>query len=303
MGAGYTVPVLLYKFFPVSLFLVGLGVVYGVTTAVSAQISARSAEPILPPPVEGREVRIAVVSNNPTVTTSPDVGREESETAEEFSEEEPAVVADVSEVEEPLEEADYSATELLASLMSEEEMLENLREIPVRSREVARAVPTVPFYSQFRDISAPSWQKVGCGIASLAMIIDFYAGEVEPVDALLNRGIAANAFLSNAGWIHAGLINLSKPYGLNGKTVSWAHLSTDGAFAELKKALAEGPVMASVHYTFEPTNPIPHLVVITGVEGGKVFYNDPAEASGGGSLSIEKFNRAWKKRYIEIRPV
>ena len=294
---------MIHKLFPILLFIVELGVVYGVTTAVSAHISTGSIELAVPLSVEKREVRIEVVSNSPAVTVSSTINIVEMEIDKELSKEVLVVETDSSTIEEYEEETDYSATVLLATLMSEEEMLENLQEIPVQSRVVARDVPTVPFYSQFADISSPTWQKVGCGIASLAMLIDFYAGEVESVDALLNRGIATNAYLNNAGWIHAGLINLSKPYGLNGQTVSWAHLGTDGAFAELKKALADGPVMASVHYTFEPTNPIPHLVVITGVADGKVFYNDPAEASGGGSLSIEKFQRAWKKRYIEIRPV
>lgn len=164
------------------------------------------------------------------------------------------------------------------------------------------AVFEVPFYSQFADISSASWQKVGCGIASLAMLIDFYADGVESVDSLLNRGIASGSFLSDAGWIHAGLIGLSKKYGLDGGSYSLAGESSDEAFAQLESVLKEGPVMASVHYTFEPTNPIPHLVVVRGVRDGLVFYNDPAEPAGGGSLSIEKFKRAWKQRYIAIRP-
>lgn len=164
-------------------------------------------------------------------------------------------------------------------------------------------VYSVPFYSQFTDISSAHWQKVGCGIASLAMLIDFYSDDVERVDELLDRGIKEGAFLSDAGWIHQGLINLVGRYNLSGESISLAHLSLDNAFLEFEKALIEGPVMASVHYTFEPTNPIPHLVVINGVKDGKVFYNDPAEKKGGGSLSIEKFKKAWKKRYIKIRPV
>jgi hypothetical protein len=90
---------------------------------------------------------------------------------------------------------------------------------------------------------------------------------------------------------------------LDGESYSLQHLSADVAFSKFSSVVAEGPVMASVHYTFEPTNPIPHLVVITGVRDGQVFYNDPAEEAGGGSLSIEKFQRAWKQRYIEIRPI
>ncbi len=161
----------------------------------------------------------------------------------------------------------------------------------------------MPFYSQFDDITPVSWQKVSCGIASVAMLIDYYSDENVSPDALLEQGIAAGSFLSDAGWIHAGLIRLSHQFGLDGASHSLSHLGMADAFTELSAVVDEGPVMVSVHYTFEPTNPIPHLVVVNGVRDGKVFYNDPAEVSGGGSLSIEKFKRAWKKRYISIRPV
>lgn len=163
-------------------------------------------------------------------------------------------------------------------------------------------VYTVPFYSQFTDISKPSWRKVGCGIASLAMLINFYEPKVVSTDTLLDAGIAANAFLPDAGWTHQGLINLSTKYGLTGSTKSFAGASMETAFEGLKTALSEGPVMVSVHYTFEPTNPIPHLVVVNGVEDGLVYYNDPAESAGGHTISITKFQNAWKKRYIAIRP-
>lgn len=164
-----------------------------------------------------------------------------------------------------------------------------------------QTIHTVPFYSQFTDISAPEWQKIGCGIASLAMLIDFYKPGEITVDGLLDEGIAANAYVSSAGWSHAGLIKLAKSYGLSGEAVYMTDQSMSTAFSNLEEALIDGPVMVSVHYTFKPTNPIPHLVIVTGVDGGKVHYNDPAEKSGNGSISIEQFQSAWKKRYIAIR--
>ena len=164
-------------------------------------------------------------------------------------------------------------------------------------------ITKVPFYSQFTDITKPGWQKIGCGIASVAMLIDYYSDRQINVDALLEKGIANNAYLSDAGWIHAGLIGLSREYGLDGQSKSLAHLSPDAALAELGTVLADGPVMASVHYTFEPTNPIPHLVVINSIKDGQVYYNDPAETAGNGSLSTEQFKKGWKQKYIVIRPV
>lgn len=162
-------------------------------------------------------------------------------------------------------------------------------------------VSDVPFYSQFADITPSEWRKLSCGIASLAMLIDFYQAAVLP-DTLLQQGIDSGAYIESAGWSHAGLIGLAKRYGLTGETRGLSGLSMADAFAELSEAVAEGPVMASVHYTFQPTNPIPHLVVVTGVRDGLVYYNDPAETGGGGSVSVEQFQSAWKKRYIEIRP-
>lgn len=161
---------------------------------------------------------------------------------------------------------------------------------------------TVPFFSQFTDISSPQWQKVGCGIASVAMLIDYYEPDIVSVETLLADGIASGYFLTDAGWTHAGLINLAKPFGLIGRSVSLADLTMDLAFDSLTTVLKDGPVMVSVHYTFEPSNPIPHLVVVNGVKDGLVYYNDPAEASGGGSISVSQFKSAWKKRYIAIRP-
>jgi ABC-type bacteriocin/lantibiotic exporter with double-glycine peptidase domain len=164
------------------------------------------------------------------------------------------------------------------------------------------AVPEVPFYSQINDISAADWRKVGCGIASLAMLIEFYEpGEVS-VDALLNQGIASGAYLKNAGWTHKSLALLSGKYGLKGTPYDLSPSGMDTAFARLEASLKEGPVIASVYHTFDPKSPIPHLVVINGIEGDLVYYNDPAKDSGGNAITVADFKRGWKKRFIEIRP-
>lgn len=170
--------------------------------------------------------------------------------------------------------------------------------------EAAPAIPgvhTVPFYSQFTDITPAEWKKIACGVASLAMLVDFY-GPAVTADTLLQEGIASGAYIYDAGWSHAGLINLARKHGLDGRTQTMGHLSMPEAFAVLEEELKEGPVMVSVHYTFDPRNPIPHLVVVNGVHDGRVYYNDPAEKGPAGSVSVEQFQSAWKKRFIAIRP-
>lgn len=163
--------------------------------------------------------------------------------------------------------------------------------------------PIVPFFSQLTDITSPKWQKIGCGIASLAMLIEFYKPGTVEVNTLLEEGISAHAYLDSAGWTYAGLIGVAQKYGIDGSIHDIGDLAMSEAFSELAQAVDEGPVMVSVHYTFDPKNPIPHLVVLNGIKDDKVYYNDPAEKSGGGSISVSTFKDSWKKRYIEFRPL
>ncbi len=171
----------------------------------------------------------------------------------------------------------------------------------ITSVPIPPTIPNVPFYSQLTDITSPAWKKVGCGITSLAMIIDYYKPKVS-VNTLLGQGIALGAYKNNAGWTYAGLIAVAKKHGFEGKTYDLGKSTTKAAFAEIQEQLKDGPVMASIHYKFEPTNPIPHLVVINGISDGMVYYNDPAAKEGEKKISTAGFLAAWKKRFIVIRP-
>lgn len=165
------------------------------------------------------------------------------------------------------------------------------------------SIPVVPFYSQFKDIHTASWQKVGCGITSLAMIIDYYSTSTVSVDTLLKKGINSGAYNTKNGWIHKGLISLSNEYGLSGNSYDLNTLGKEAAFTKLKTALADGPVIVSVHYKFDPRSSIPHLVVIDGIDdNGNVYYNDPAAKLGQKTISSVDFQKAWKKKYIVLRP-
>lgn len=173
---------------------------------------------------------------------------------------------------------------------------------PIQHFARSGAVPSVPFYSQFTDVSDPDWRGQACGVVSLAMLIEYYYPGSITVDSLLNQGIASGAYLNGAGWMHKGLADLGAVYGLSGTNFDYSASSMDAAFSEFASALERGPVIASVYYTFTPGHPIPHLVLINGIDGDRVFYNDPAEESGGGSISVKHFKSAWKKRYIALSP-
>jgi ABC-type bacteriocin/lantibiotic exporter with double-glycine peptidase domain len=163
-------------------------------------------------------------------------------------------------------------------------------------------VPSVPFYSQFEDIVSTKWQKVGCGVTSLAMVIDYYKLKTVSVDTLLNQGVAAGAYLNSAGWTYKGLISLGNKYGLDGDSYDLGKLSSTNAFTQFEKYLKDGPVIASVHYKFDPQSTIPHLVVINGIDNNLIYYNDPAAKTGGKTITVADFLKGWKKRFIVIRP-
>lgn len=180
-------------------------------------------------------------------------------------------------------------------------ILPNVPVLPIAP--INKTIPTIPFYSQFKDIHTASWQKVGCGITSLAMVIDYYSTASISVDTLLKQGIASHAYDNNVGWIHQGLISLSKKYGLEGSSYDFSSLGKDKAFSKLKTYLADGPVIVSVHYKFDPKSSIPHLVVIDGIKDDTIYYNDPAAKVGQKTISISDFQKGWKSKFIVIRPV
>lgn len=175
--------------------------------------------------------------------------------------------------------------------------------IPVKVPDnLVVTIPEVPFFSQFKDITSTKWKKVGCGIASLAMILDYYKTEEISVNKLLDQGISIGAYQEKNGWTHSGLISISKKYGMSGNSYDYSGSSKKIALEKFNTYLKDGPVMASVHYKFDPKNPIPHIVVIDAIDKDMVYYNDPASDVGQKKISLEKFLASWKNRFIVIRP-
>ena len=171
-----------------------------------------------------------------------------------------------------------------------------------RTVAATTVVPRVPFYSQFTDITSPYWEKVGCGITDLTMIIDYYHPGAATVNEMLRKGVAAGAYDYNAGWIYQGLINLSHAYRLDGRYYDLSGLSQKAALARFESYLGTGPVILSVHYKFNPASTIPHLIVVNGINNDVVYYNDPATTKGTQAISLDRFLQGWKRKVIVIRP-
>ena len=159
----------------------------------------------------------------------------------------------------------------------------------------------VPFYSQFQDIPGVEWQKKGCGIAALAMAIEFYKPNSVAVMQLLAESIEAGAYQPGIGWKHKQLSSVVENYGLEGKNYDFSKLGNLAAFERMKYFLQDGPVVVSIHNKFNPKATLGHIVVVTGIENGFIHYNDPAGMKVEKKISTSNFLKGWKKRFIVVR--
>jgi len=168
----------------------------------------------------------------------------------------------------------------------------------------------VPFSSQYTDLGHHQWRARGCGITALKMVLDFY-GTAVALEELLNVGLEIGAYHQGIGWTHAGLVQIARRYGLDGFNVDWAESgptpkTAEDAWEALAKELEHGPVMASMYAGLDPERSGGHIVVVTGCADGLVQFNDPeqmTEREGRRVLALETFLKAFKRRYIIVRPV
>lgn len=160
----------------------------------------------------------------------------------------------------------------------------------------------VPLHYQISEIKSIDWKQKGCGVASLAMLVDFYKpDDTASVQTLLEQGLRAGAFQKGVGWTHQGLANLAKKYGLVGTTYTLAGMKNGDAFPQFEKLLGDGPVIASIHRNFDPKNSAGHLVVVTGFDKDFIYYNDPGKHEGKRKVAISDFLKGWKKSFIVVR--
>jgi len=158
--------------------------------------------------------------------------------------------------------------------------------------------PAIP-----HEIPRVEWQKKGCGVADVAMIVEFYKPNTTTVQEVLEEAIVAGAYVKNVGWSHVGLAALAKKHDLVGRTFDLSKSNKEAAFNQFKNIVTEGPAIASIHRGFDPKSPYGHLIVITGFDKDFIYYNDPGKREGIRKVSVADFNNGgWKKRLIVLRP-
>ncbi len=160
----------------------------------------------------------------------------------------------------------------------------------------------VPLYSQIADISSAEWKQKGCGVADVAMIVEYYKPHTTSVNEVLREGISSGAYVKNVGWSHEGLAGLAVKHGMTGRTFDLSEYNKENAFNQFQEIVKEGPVIASIHRGFNPKSSFGHLIVITGYDDNLIYYNDPGKHDGIRKVTISQFMAGWKRKLIVIRP-
>lgn len=172
---------------------------------------------------------------------------------------------------------------------------------------------SVPYYSQYKEVSDPDWQSRACALACLKMALDFEAsnfGTIIPtLDELIQEGINIKAF-GKAGWIHNGIVSLSYNHGVpahreefRSKNNKFAkHLATAGC-AKFLERLKEGKTSTvSVEADFKDGGEF-HQVLLVGHEDGNFLYHEPGAKDETGAfrqVGEETFLRHWRHLAIFI---
>lgn len=163
---------------------------------------------------------------------------------------------------------------------------------------------SVPKISQHGLVSDSVWDTRVCGIASLYMILRY----LDPLfsssaDDVFRDCFVRGGYISGVGWKHKELVQTAESFGFTGQPYDWCVASLEDAFKKLIFELETGPVIASVYNGFIQGNG-GHLVVITGIEEGIVYVNDPVEIDLEKitkKIPIDSFLHGWKRRIIVIR--
>jgi ABC-type bacteriocin/lantibiotic exporter with double-glycine peptidase domain len=165
-----------------------------------------------------------------------------------------------------------------------------------------------PKYSQHLDVEESDWQDKSCGILCLKTLLDYW-GEKEGIphrdaDELIQEGLSIDGYIPGVGWKHKELVELARQHGFDGENLEWPDEHPDVAFNKAVPHLMEHPIMASVHKNLIEGNG-GHLVVVTGYEDGKIFYNDPDSELRDDverSVTLKEFLDGWKQRIVVIHP-
>lgn len=124
---------------------------------------------------------------------------------------------------------------------------------------------SVPYYSQFVDVTDPFWMLRGCGAASLKMVAEYQGVTVPNIEELGNEAKERGGYDMQNGWIHNYLVNKAVELGLQAHRTEREVPIVDEIIASLD---AGNPVIVSVEKRVLEQKRF-HLLVIVGYEMGE----------------------------------
>jgi len=128
---------------------------------------------------------------------------------------------------------------------------------------------SVPYYSQFIDISDSFWMIRACGAATLKMVAEYHEVTTPDLVTLCNEAKERNGYHMTNGWVHDYLVTKAKEFGLEAYRKEGIT-----SFEEIKETLLQGtPVIVSVEKRVLEQARF-HLIVLVGYEDGMIFYHE-----------------------------
>lgn len=137
---------------------------------------------------------------------------------------------------------------------------------------------SVPYSSQYLDITKKTQSLTACGITCLYMILKYYKVGCVSLNNLVKTGIMEGGY-SKSGWVHDYLVTV---FNKNGIECQRKENMGSSGIEEIRDSLKSGnPVIISMQrFSFERR--IFHMVVLVGVRENEkqelvgFFYHDPA---------------------------
>jgi len=172
---------------------------------------------------------------------------------------------------------------------------------------IQNKILTVPFYSQYVDISDPYWIIRSCGITCVKMALDYFGAKTPALGDLIKEAVEMGAY-GDSGWYHDGLVAVAEKYGA--EAYRKEDMDNKSGYLELRNAIAEGGVaIVSVVQRLLGRKKYHQVLLIgyredeNGLRG--FYYHDPAssdhEQGRGLYVSLDVFKVYWRNKAIFLK--
>lgn len=147
---------------------------------------------------------------------------------------------------------------------------------------------TIPYYSQYLNVTDHEWQSRACGVVCLKMLLESKGVKTPSIDEMIKEGVTLKAYSEN-GWLHDGLITLGEKYGAklyrkefrkkDADQDTLEKLNIEGVYTIVGELKEGRPVIVSAIKNFEVRDKF-HMVLVVGAEIENevvkgFYYHDP----------------------------